>query len=238
MAKDPISVATESLLVPRLRAHGFERLTNRITARIVDDILQFVSVQVSRRGSRWFRLEYASIGLFRPRDTLPLQPGGTITRMPESQTLVERLFRTGSRQAGFDGTSMEAATASMSEAAGLVETQAIPFFAQTRTPALLYNKLLHERWGSDHHLHFEVGCCRTRMGQFEEASTALRRALRLYREDGRDWCGQEVERVTALLAALEQGRSHDVLERWTRESMTNLCLNAFAGVPTDAAAQR
>ena len=92
MAKDAISLATSSILLPALEGSGFSRLSNRIAARIGDDILQFVSVHVSRRGTRWFRVEYASICLFRPRDLLSLQPGGTLMRFTDPKTFWQKLF--------------------------------------------------------------------------------------------------------------------------------------------------
>jgi hypothetical protein len=227
MSRDPISDATSSILIPSLEVQGFKLFTNRITARIVDDILQFLSVQVSRRGTRWFRLHYASICLFRPRDVLPLQPGGTIVRASEPKTFLQRLFRSRPQRVGFDGTGPESANASMSEAMCLADTQAMPFFAQTRTTLLLYDRLLKEQWGSEHHLLFEMGCCLARLQRFIEAEKILRRAVYLYEKDGRDWCNIEIGRVNSLRRAIQQGRSDECLIGWTRESVSNLALDAL-----------
>jgi hypothetical protein len=228
MARDPISAATTSLLLPGLEAEGFKRFTNRIIARIVDDTFQFVSVHLSRRGTRWFKLHYASICLFRPRDGLPLQPGDTIFRTVESSSALRRLFRIKERRFAFDGTGPESANASMSEAAPLVAAQAIPFFERTRTTLLLYEILRKERWGAEHHLQFQMGCCLARLQRLSEAEKALRRAVRLYEKDGYDWCRDEIKRVNSLLTAIKEGRSDEQLNAWTRTSISNLELGAFA----------
>ena len=236
MSKDPISDATASILMPSLEVQGLKRLTNRIAAHIVDDILQFVSIHLSRRGTRRFRLEYASICLFRPRDTLPLQPGGTIVRTIESGTFLQRLCRREPQRHGFDGTGPASANASMSEAVCLVNTQTLPFFAQTRTTRLLYERLLKERWGSQHHLQFELGCCLARLQRFAEAEEVLKRAVDLYENDGRDWCIREIERVNSLRTAIQQGRSDARLIEWVRESVSGLGLGALlAANPAPAA---
>lgn len=238
MSKDPISHATSSILMPSLAVQGFKRLTNRIAARVVDDILQFVSVHVSRRGTRWFRLDYASICLFRPRDTLPLQPGGTIVRATEPRTFLQRLFRHGPQQHGFDGTGPSSANASMSDAVCLVNAQAIPFFAQTRTTLLLHERLRKERWASQHHLLFELGCCLARLQRFAEAEEVLKRAVYLYGKDGRDWCHREIQRVNSLRTAIQQGHSDERLIGWARESVSGLELGVLLPanpIPADLA---
>lgn len=227
MSRDPISDATSTILTPSLEVQGFKRLTNRITARIVDDVLQFVSVQVSRRGTQRFHLGYASICLFRPRDMLPLQPGGLILGSAAPRTWLQRLLRLGSEQRGFDGTEPDLAHASMTEAVGLVSTLALPFFAQTRTTPLLYERLLQERWGSQHHLLFEMGCCLTRLKRFIEAERVLKRAVLLYEKDGRDWCRREIERISSLSTAIQQGRSDERLIEWTQESVATLALDSL-----------
>lgn len=224
MGRDPISVATSKILRPLLAPRGFLRLSNRFTARVTDSIVQFVSVHVSARGTRWFRLEYASICLFRPRDTLPLQPGGTIYIEQESQFLLDRIFRRKFRRTGFPGLTDDEADWSMSRLCSQLDTQAFPFFAQTDSTDKLCHFLKKQRWGSEHHRHFEIGCCLSKLREYPEARRELKLAEKLYIKDGRDWCEQQIAQVRRLLDAIEGNTSDSVLDIWTTASISTLGL--------------
>ncbi len=224
MGQDPISLATSKILRPLLASHGFRRLANRFTARVIDNIVQFVSVHVSTRGTRWFRLEYASIVLFPPRDTLPLQPGGTIYIEQDSQFLLDRIFRRKFRRTGFPGLTDEEASASMLRLCSQLETQAFPFFDQTESIDKLCHFLKKQRWGSEHHRHFEIGCCLAKLRDYPEAKQELKLAEKLYIKDGRDWCEQQITQVRRLLDAIEGHTSDSLLDDWTTDSISTLNL--------------
>jgi hypothetical protein len=61
---DPLTAATTGILIPALRLQGFQRNSNRVIARIKDDILQFLDLQLSAYGGKDFCINYASISLF------------------------------------------------------------------------------------------------------------------------------------------------------------------------------
>lgn len=224
MGQDPISVASSEILRPLLVSHGFLHLTNRFTARVVDDIVQFVSVHVSARGTRLFGLEYASIALFMPRATLPLQPGGTVHIEEESQFLLDRILWRKFRRTRFPGQTVEEARSSMSSLCSQLETQAFSFFAQTESVENLCLFLKRERWGSEHHRHFEIGCCLAKLRAHREAIQELRIAEKLYMKDGRDWCKERLTQVRALLDAIDDDTSDSLLHDWTAASVATLNL--------------
>jgi hypothetical protein len=62
-SSDPLTAATTSILIPELRFFGFRRKTNRLIARIQDDILQFFDLQLEAYGSKGFCVNYASLSL-------------------------------------------------------------------------------------------------------------------------------------------------------------------------------
>ncbi len=118
-SSDPLTAATTSILVPELRSHGFRRKTNRLLARIQDDILQFLDFQMSASGGKDFCVNYAAISLLCPRDYWILQPG-------------TRLNRENGAEAWLPAKSHEDADASMAKVVNLVRTQALPFFERTK----------------------------------------------------------------------------------------------------------
>ena len=224
MSHDPISTATSKILRPILASHGFLKLTNRFSARVVDNIVQFVSVRVSARGTRSFQIQYASISLFPPRDTLPLQPGGTIYITQKSNSFFERIFFLKFRRTSFPGATDEEALSSMSKLCSKLDTQAFPFFDQTDSIEKLYRFLKKERWGSEHHRHFEIGCCLAKLKNFREAERELKLAEKLYINDGRDWCEEKISQVQSLLSAIEKNDTDRLLDDWTNDSIKTLNL--------------
>jgi hypothetical protein len=224
MSRDPISIATSEILRPLLASQGFLRLTNRFTARVVDSIVQFVSVRVSARGTHSFKLEYASISLFPPRDTLPLQPGGTVYIEQESNFFWDRLFHRKFHRTAFPGLTEDEARASMSRLCSQLEAQAFHFFAQTESIEKLCSFLKKERWGSEHHRHFEIGCCLATLRDFEEAKKELILAKKLYVKSGCDRCDEKVQQAQALLDAIENKNSNTLIDGWITKSITTLNL--------------
>jgi len=211
--------------MPSLTPFGFSRFTSRIFAKVVEDVLQVVIVDLSRRGTRWFGIEYASLCLFRPRDTLPLQPGGLLFRNTPPKTIWQHIFRIKGRQTRFPGACIEEANASMTALVEIFPTQALPFFSKTDSVNGLCRQLEMERWGSKHHLNFEIGCCLARLNRLSEAERRLKQAAKLYEQDGRNWCEIEARRISLLLAAIEAGNTDKILDQWIQHSVTELGLS-------------
>jgi hypothetical protein len=145
-SSDPLTAATTIILIPELRSHGFRRKTNRIIARIQDDILQFFDLQMSAYGGKDFCVNYASISIFCPRAYLVLQPGA-------------RLKWENGAEAWLSAKTHNDADASMAKVAGMVKTQALPFFEATKSVDGLLECLKRENWGSQHHLYLEIAFC-------------------------------------------------------------------------------
>lgn len=226
MAKDPISSATTQILRPLLARHGFQRLTNRITARVVDhNILQYVSVRLSSWGSRTFCLNYASFCLFSPQDGLPGSPGGRIFIKHRSPLWSERILFQKAHREFFPGETEEDALSSMSKLCSKLESQAWPFFEKTDSVESFYRHLKKQRWGSEHHRRFELGCCLAHLNNYKKAERELNLAEMLYKHDGREWCEERVRQVQALLTSIKNNAVGSLLEDWRSASIESLKLS-------------
>jgi hypothetical protein len=199
-------------LIPELRSHGFRRKTSRIIARIRDDILQFFDLQLSAYGGKDFCVNYASLSLFCPRDYLVLQPGA-------------RLKRENGAEAWLPAKTHDEADASMAKVANMAQTQALPFFDETKSVNGLLECLKREIWGSRHHLHLEMACCEARLGRFGEAQAHALRAIDLYREDGRDWCAEYIDLCQRLIAGIESSELTEMFQHWIEHSVGKLGLS-------------
>lgn len=211
-SSDPLTAATTSILIPELRLHGFRRKTSRIIARIQDDILQFVDLQLEAYGSKGFCVNYASLSLFCPRDYLILQPGA-------------RLKRENCAEAWLPAKSHDEADASMAIVVNMARTQAVPFFDATKSVGGLLACLKRESWGSQHHLYLEMAFCEARMGRFDDARSHALRAIDLYREDGRAWCPEYIERCQRLIGGIESDNLAEMFHSWIDHSVGKLGLS-------------
>jgi len=199
-------------LNPELRSHGFRRKTNRLIARIQDDILQFFDLQLSGYGGKDFCVNYASISLFCPRDYMILQPGA-------------RLKRENGAEAWLSAKTHEVADVSMAQVANMAQTQALPFFDATKSVDGLLGWLNRENWGSRHHLYLEMAFCEARLGRISEAKALAVGAIELYREDGRDWCPGYIDLCEQLIAGIESNNLTERFQRWIEHSDGKLGLS-------------
>jgi hypothetical protein len=211
-SSDPLTAATTSILIPELRSHGFRRKTNRVIARILDDILQFFDLQLSAYGGKDFCVNYASLSLFCPRDYLILQLGA-------------RLNWENGAEAWLSAKTHAEADASMAQVASMVQMQALPFFEATKSVERLLECLKRENWGSRHHLHLEMAFCEARLGRFGEAQAHALRAIDLYREDGRDWCADYIDLCQRLIAGIESDKLTEMFQHWIEHSVGKLGLS-------------
>ncbi len=211
-SSDPLTAATSSILIPELRLHGFRRKTNRLIARIQDDILQFFDLQLEAYGSKGFCVNYASLSLFCPRDYLILQPGA-------------RLKWENSVEAWLPAKTHEEADASMAKVVNMAQTQALPFFDATKSVAGLLECLKSENWASRHHLYLEMAFCEVRVGRFDDAKSHALQAIDSYREDGRAWCPEYIELCQRLIGAMESNKSAQMFQGWIDHSVGKLGLS-------------
>jgi hypothetical protein len=210
-SKDPLTAAATSILLPALRPYGFERKTNRVIARVCSaDILQFFDLQLGSYGSKDFCVNYASISLVCPRDYLILEPGN-------------RLSHRNGAAAWFSAVTHEEADSSMLEVAKMAVGQAVPFFDRSRT---LADQLgLHH--SDKHHGCLEMACLSARLGRTEDAVAYALRAIKLYREDGREWCPQYITHCEALINSIQAGNYVQLLGEWRDHSIATLRLEGL-----------
>jgi hypothetical protein len=210
-SSDPLTAATTSVLIPELRLHGFQRKTDRLIARIREDILQFFDLQLGAYGNKDFCVNYASLSLFCPRDYLSLQPGA-------------RLKRQNGAEAWLSAKTHDDADGSMTKVVNMAQTQALPFFDATKSVGGLLECLKGERWGSRHHLYLEMAFCEARIDRFDDAKSHALQAIDLYREDGRAWCPGYIELCQRLIGGIESNKLADIFQRWIDHSVGNLGL--------------
>jgi hypothetical protein len=211
-SSDPFTAAATSILIPELRLQGFRRKTNRLIARIQDDILQFFDLQLEAYGSKRFCVNYASLSLICPRDYLILQPGA-------------RLKGENAAEAWLPAKTDDEADASMAKVVNMAQTQALPFFDETKSVGGLLECLKRESWGSQHHLKLEIAFCEARLGRFDDAKSHALQAVDLYRDDGRAWCPEYIELCQRLIGGIENNKLAEMFQHWIDHSVSKLGLS-------------
>lgn len=212
-SKDALTASTTSILMPSLRPYGFIRLTNRTIARERNHILQFIYLQLSSWGGRTFCVNYVALLLFKPRDHFVLQPGGRLR------------VREGGPSGWWDSDTHDNADKSMNEITSLLIEDIVPWFDYCQTVKGLNKLLAKERWGSDHHLEFEKACCLAYLGKHRESKRRLKKAISLYKKDGREWCSKYIQQCQELLDSIDEGTNDYVMSEWVEYSIRNLRLS-------------
>src|SRR5882724_9563578 len=91
-AKEPVAAATTLILSPILTPLGFQKRTQRRFVRLIDDIVQSVSLGKSSWGNPVYRVGYSCFALYPPADAWVLGPsfrnidGHLIYRWRDSDT--------------------------------------------------------------------------------------------------------------------------------------------------------
>lgn len=211
-SKDPLTAATTSVVLPALKPLGFVRVKTRIIGRLRNDILQFLSFQLSGYGGKDFCVNYASLSLFRPREFFSLD--GRLTK---------HLKHGGIRQ-WWSAKTHEAADNSMADIVSTLQEELLPWFNGTDTVSGLLEYLNKQNWSARHHLEFERACCLARLDIIDDARKAAERALHLYQEDWRDWCKPYAAWCKKLIGSIDSDRYQDTLMEWRQLSIDKLKL--------------
>lgn len=209
---DPLTAATTSILMPAIRSHGFRKKTIRKIVRIQDDILQLIDLNPSAYGGKEFRVNYATLSLFMPRDYLILQPGGNLQ------------WENGA-EAWLPAKTQAEADESMGKTVTMFQSQALPFFEGTRTVEGLLEHLSREHWGSGHHLYLEMAFCEARRGHGGKALEHAIRAIELYKEDGSTWCADFINLCQQLISGIESNTLTMMFSQWIEYSIRKLGLS-------------
>ena len=215
-----MTAATTTVLKPVLGQHRFSQLSRRSFGRLGGDILRYLDLQASAWGNKEFAVNFASIGLFPPRDHIVLPTGG---RLPQGK----------SPDGWWSYRSHEIADRSMTEVASRFEQELIPWFERTSDLQGFIAELETGTEGTNPHPHFEIACCEARLGNEAAANQRLLRASELYKAaydemSERTWCLENLALVDQLRAALGNGTADSLLTGWREYSYDHLRLKKVA----------
>lgn len=203
--RDELTPALTRTWNKRLADRGFRRVGRRNLKSLSNGIVRKLNFQISAWGSRDFCVNVAAFTLC-GNDLPVLQPGF-------------RLRNPNGSEIWLPSKSPEEAANSVELAWKAAEVQALPWFDLNSTLEGHLHVLHSEVWGSQHHLHFQIGVVEAMLGRREDAIGNLVEASRLYADDGRDWCRAYVMRAEALIDALHKGDEAEVLEKWRIENL-------------------
>ncbi len=217
-AKDALTAATSTFLMPLLREHGFKKYGKRSFGRLMDDcIFQYVHLQLSAYGGKDFAVNYASILIACPHEGTR----STFRRLPKGK----------SSDGWWQAMHHERADKSMLDVRDRMMNIALPWFDSTSMPLGLSEEL-----AKIEHAHpstfFELGCCYATDGNLEAAKASLREALRIFKESyitalHHEWMLGECAQIESLLAAIASGNHTNLLSRWKEQTMTKMKLSGF-----------
>lgn len=202
---DELAKAITKIVYPVLKLEGFRRNRRREFIRHQCGIVQRLDFQVNSWGGRDFCVNI-SANIVASNEFVTLQPGFRLTRDTDGGDL------------WLPSKTKDEAESSAAVILGSICEEAVPFFERTRTVEGLSEVLAKENWGSGHHLHFQRGVALALMGDTGGARKHLDDAIRLYQEDGREWCADKIDKAKQLSEALANGNAPQLLTRWEREN--------------------
>jgi hypothetical protein len=198
---DELAIAITKIIWPILKLEGFRRVRRKVFIRTQNRIVQRLDFQVNDWGGRDFCVN-VSANLIASNEHVTLAPGFRLTRDADGGDLWLP-----------SKTKVEAET-SATVILGSIRAEALPFFEAIETIEGLSALLAKEQWASLHHLSFQSGVAAVLRGVIPEAQKHLTDAIRLYEEDGRDWCRNYIDRANQLREALAAGSATQLLDRW------------------------
>lgn len=198
---DELAKAITKIIYPALKPAGFRRTRKRDLIRVENGIVQLLYFQVAPWGDRSFCVT-AAVNLVAANEFVALQPGFRLTRDTDGGDL------------WLPSKTAEEAEISASVMLGSIRAEALPYFEKIRTVQGFSALLAKERWASTHHLNFRRGVAAALGGDILDAQRHLADAIRLYEEDGRDWCSNYIERALRLQNALAIGTAAQLLSEW------------------------
>jgi hypothetical protein len=203
--RDELTPALTRTWNKRLADYGFRRVGRRDLQCLSSGVIRLLNFQVSAWGSREFCVNVAAFTLC-GNDIPVLQPGFRLRRPNGSDIWLPSM-------------SAEEAADSVEIAWKAAETQALPWFERNSTLEGHLQVLQAEKWGSLHHLHFQIGVVEAILGRREDAISDLVTASRLFVEDGASWCPAYIAKAEALIDALGRGNASALLEEWRRANL-------------------
>ncbi len=202
---DELAKAITKIIRPLLKDEGFLRTRRREFVRIENGIAQRLDFQVNSWGGRDFCVNI-SANLIASNEFVTLQPGFRLTR------------EGGVGDLWLPSRTKEEAEQSTTAILRSIRAEAFPFFEKTRTVERISAVLAEEEWGSAHHLSFQRGVAAALMSDATSAREHLTDAIRLYEEDGREWCASYSVRANQLREALAKGNANRLLTDWEQRN--------------------
>jgi len=188
----------------RAAQFGFAMVGSRNLHRVQVDILNVVNFQMSAGGSGDFCVNVAAFTMS-GNNAATLQPGFRLRREDGAEMWLPSFTE-------------QKAMTSVDTAWRAIELQALPWLEQNSTLQGHLAVLQRENWGSEHHRRFQIAIVEGLLGRPQEAIASLSTAIRLYTDDGRNWCAAYIERAEALIDALKAGTALTVLDQWRSEN--------------------
>lgn len=218
-AKDALTAATSTFLMPLLREHGFKKFGKRSFGRLMhDQVFQYIYLQLSAYGGKDFAVNYASLLITRLHATVG---SPTFRRLPRGK----------SHDGWWEAMHHERADESMQDVRERVVNIALPWFDSTSTAQGLA-KELDKLENVNAHTLFELGCCHATADDIDAAGPPLQQAIRIFQEwydemPQRKWALSERALVEELVRGIADRSYRSLLSSWREQTVTNLKLSAF-----------
>lgn len=219
-AKDALTAATSTFLVPLLREHGFKKFGKRSFGRLMhDQVFQYIDLQLSAYGGKTFAVNCASLLITRLHTVV-------------GSTTFRRLPRGKSNDGWWEAIHHDLADESMQDVREKVMQIVLPLFDSTSTAQGLAAELEIGKKHGNPHTYFELGCCYATVGDSSSALVPLREAIELFQKaydemPQRTWALSERSLAEELVGAIADGSYSSVLSNWREQTVTNLKLSAF-----------
>ena len=196
--------------------HGFARWKTRDFARIRNGLLQFMNFQSSSHGTRDFCVNYSTIPLFMPHQSLGWIVGG---RFPRGK----------SADGWWGSKTLEQTERSAGEIAKVFGGPIVDWFERTSSLEGMIRELSQSSKWLNAHADFSRGCCLAMLGRRQDALAAVA-AARAEFDDAHQgapdvkWLAEYVSHCRQLIGAIGDKTESELLGRWQRETVANLKL--------------
>ncbi|NOW44568.1 hypothetical protein FHW96_000710 [Novosphingobium sp. SG751A] len=196
-----LAKAITKIICPILLTEGFRRARRHVFIRAENSIVQRLDFQLNGWGGRDFCVNI-SANLVAANEFVALQPGFRLK------------YDSNGGGNWLPSNTKEKAENSLDSVLKAIRVEALPYFEKIRSIEGFAALLANEQWGAAHHLSFQRGVAAATGGDTPNALLHLSNAIRLYQEDGREWCDHYVARAKILIEGLQEGSERNILAQW------------------------
>jgi hypothetical protein len=216
-SKDALTAATNTYLKPFLIESGFHHISIRRFAKVRNEVLHFIGLQLSAYGSRDFCVNYASQSLLVPNDVIDIGFGDRL-RMQRSETW-------------WPSKSHEEADVAMQDVVVLIKKQAITHFDETRSTKDYLKVITSRKNRRKSYYVMYRACCSARVGKKKLARKSAQESIKLCQSVNPDYwgshIGHRIQVMQNLLAAIDKGNEQDLLDEWMDQTIRALDLGGI-----------